>query len=301
MVYGIRRNQKLSGLWNVDDDVVLCFPSLMLCPYIVTNEEDKKEDNDRPLSQLVDRPRSQLGGRNPIDMTSESTGKNERRSTFMPQNTLELEDTLQEDQTDPQEPLLPYKPKENRRQSVCFTTDVNQQAMKTQENPVNPSVDILRYTMLPSGDTMAWFEKQWGIDAKVVMGMFVILRIAERQHNQYLEHITTAVLQLTNLDLRHTAYCTALVKLFSSHDKKTVQDAQDVLKLTLKELSMVARRLKDPKDISSSIMLRKLLFNENDELNKSRAILTWKEKPKLCENWCKETARAVLNNDKLNP
>ena len=83
MVYGIRRNQKLSGLWNVDDDVVLCFPSLMLCPYIVTNEEDNKEDVDRPLSQLVDRPRSQLGGRNPIDMHSESTG-HERRNPIMP-------------------------------------------------------------------------------------------------------------------------------------------------------------------------------------------------------------------------
>ena len=299
MVYGIRRNPKLSGLWNVDDDVVLCFPSLMLCPYIDIKKKAQR-DNAKGGHDTIDK--NSKAGHGTI-VTPSITIRKDEEYDIMPANTqVDLDDTgFQEDQTDTRQSiqLQSFTPMQ-RSATVCGRTALNEQVSGIEEKYDNPSVDILRHNMQPSGDTMAWFENQWGIDAKVVMGIFVILRIAEKQHNHYLEHITTAVLQITNLDLKHTAYCTALVKLFSSADKKTVKDAQEVLGLTFRELSMVAKRLKDPKSIDT-LTMKELNFSLNDNLNTSRDRLTWKDEPELCENWCKETARAVFNNAKLKP
>ena len=81
------------------------------------------------------------------------------------------------------------------------------------------------------------------------MGLFVALRGAEKRHNIYIEALTKETLRRTRLDLAHYDYCTSLIKLIVSTDMDTIKEAQVKLGLKFRELTYVAKRFMDPKDL----------------------------------------------------
>lgn len=81
---------------------------------------------------------------------------------------------------------------------------------------MNPAVAILDYSIRPKARTMRWLAKRFRLSEKVVMGLFVAIRGAEVQHNEFVDALTKDFMRRTSMPKKHFEYVCALIKLIIS-------------------------------------------------------------------------------------
>ena len=64
----------------------------------------------------------------------------------------------------------------------------------------SPSVEILKHAIRPQGRSMTWIANKFKLQENVVMGIFVTVRRAYKEHNIYLEPLIKDVLRRIGLD-----------------------------------------------------------------------------------------------------
>ena len=157
----------------------------------------------------------------------------------------------------------------------------------------NPCLDILRYDKRPTGKSMGWLAKQFKLDGNTLMGLFCVLRGAEMQHNKYLNAVTIEVMRRTNLDPKFGKDVTALTQLVCSYDVETIKEAQRMLEMKHRTLTMLAKHFISPKDLPDGTMLS-WGYPSTHSLNKQRRELDWENNAKACSDWCKAVAGSIM-------
>lgn len=87
----------------------------------------------------------------------------------------------------------------------------------------------------------------------------------------------------------------------TSMDTDSIRQAQANLNMQYRDLTFVAKRLLDPKELPDGYMIKHLKFRKDDPLVKRRKLLSWKVDPNMCKDWCRAVAIKVMESRKLTP
>lgn len=115
--------------------------------------------------------------------------------------------------------------------------------------------------------------KYFKITGEQLLGLYAILRGANKSQKPALKDITQEVLRRMRVDEEYTDYMTAVTVWTTSYDADSIREAQATLKMSFRDLTYVAKRMLDPKDLPIGIFA-KLGFKKDDPIVKRRRALS---------------------------
>ncbi|CAG9313576.1 unnamed protein product [Blepharisma stoltei] len=190
--------------------------------------------------------------------------------------------------------IIPEEMLPERRASVGEEEIIARQSESNRPIPENipPFIKALAENLQPTGESMEWMAKFFKLTGDQLLGLYSILRGANKSQKSALKAITQEVLRRMRVDEEFTNYMTAATIWATSYDADSIREAQATLKMGFRDLTYVAKRMLDPKELPIGIFT-KIGIRRDDPVVKRRRALSWKSDPDLCKDWCRATAMKI--------
>lgn len=163
-----------------------------------------------------------------------------------------------------------------------------------------PSLAALLESHQPNANSMEWMAQYFKLTGEQLLGLYAMIRGPNSNHNDGLKAITQEIMRRMGLDEIHSNIVSHITIWATSLDIQSIKSSQTALRMHYNDLSFVAKRLADPKDIPSEYLTNILGFAANDLLVRRRKTLIWSTEPELCKEWCKSAAIRLMENKKLS-
>ncbi|CAG9334001.1 unnamed protein product [Blepharisma stoltei] len=186
---------------------------------------------------------------------------------------------------------------ENVRDSNLISGDIIQPDSEIQaminENKLPPAFKALAESHQPTAESMEWMAKFFKLTGEQLLGLYSIIRGANKRQGSALKEITREVVRRMRLDESFTDYLSHVTVWLTSLDVDSIREAHSKLKMQCKDLTFVAKRLIDPKDLPNGYLVKQLKLKNDDPLVRRKKALSWRFHAALCKDWCKALANKV--------
>lgn len=169
-----------------------------------------------------------------------------------------------------------------------------------QAEELSPSLAALLQSHQPNSSSMEWMAQHFKLTGEQLLGLYAMLRGPNGSHTDALKAITQEIMRRMGIDESFINIVSHITIWATSLDSKAIKTSQAALKMHFNDLTFVAKRLVDPKDLPNGYLSSTLGFAENDPLVRRRATLSWSTDSELCKEWCKTAAIRIMENKKIS-